>query len=381
MSDIRSEQPSYDPSDRRDTPLARKLKANIRLHGPMPVSHYMSECLWDDTDGYYATRRGIGSSGDFITSAEISQVFGELVGIWSGVVWQTILQAPQRVNFVEYGPGRGTMMRDALRASRVVRGFLEAVSVTLVEMSETLKAEQRVALQGLPVSVAWQTNLTAFETPAIIIANEFLDAWPVEQWVKTVLGWEWRAVGLDAADRLTFTTLPGARVRDDLLHTFPDAAPGSIVESQRPERLAEAIKHIAARGPVAMLLIDYGHVVGISGDTLQAVRNHQHEHPLTSPGEADLTTHVNFFELAAECHKAGLALDGPVTQAEFLSSLGIVERASRLMTANPQRAGEIETGVARLLAPQGMGTRFKVLGIRSQNLNPLPGFSAASAFA
>jgi SAM-dependent MidA family methyltransferase len=128
-----------------------------------------------------------------------------------------------------------------------------------------------------------------------------------------------------------------------------------------------------------MLLIDYGHTVAAAGDTLQAVRAHKYESPLASPGEADLTVHVNFYDLASTLHRAGLALDGPVTQSEFLGAVGIVERASRLMTANPQRAGEIETGVARLLAPNGMGSRFKVLAARSPELPPLPGFRAAAA--
>jgi SAM-dependent MidA family methyltransferase len=139
----------------------------------------------------------------------------------------------------------------------------------------------------------------------------------------------------------------------------------------------DALRKLAARGPVAALVIDYGYTAPAQGDTLQAVRAHRYESPLTSPGEADLSAHVNFYELAILLHGAGLAIDGPVTQAEFLGSLGIVERASRLMAANPTRAGEIETGVARLIAPNGMGTRFKVLGVRTPELPPLPGFAAA----
>lgn len=363
-----------DRADRRETRLAAKLKAQIARVGPIPVSEYMSQCLWDDDSGYYATRNAIGSDGDFITSAEISQIFGELIGLWSGVVWQQVLGAPPSVNLVEYGPGRGTMMRDALRAARIVPGFLDAASLHLIEMSPTLADEQRNALAASGVPVHWSHNLAGFPTPAIIIANEFLDAWPVEQWVKTDLGWFPRAVGIDTDGALTFTHLAAVRRRDDLAEQFASAELGAIYETQRPQRLADAFRTLAQTGPVAAVIIDYGHVSPVSGDTLQAVRGHAYEHPLASPGEADLSAQINFYELASALHAAGLVIDGPVTQTEFLGALGIIERASRLMAANPARAGEIEGSVARLIAPNGMGTRFKAIGIRSPELPPLPGF-------
>jgi NADH dehydrogenase [ubiquinone] 1 alpha subcomplex assembly factor 7 len=364
----------YDPDARCDTPLALKLKAGIARHGPMTVAEYMGHCLWDEEHGYYATQTVIGSKGDFITAAEISQVFGEIIGLWSAIVWQQVLGSPPAVQLVEYGAGRGTMMRDALRAARIVPGFMAATSVHFLEMSPLFAEAQRVSVIDAGVPVTWGQNLAGFPTPAIILANEFLDAWPVEQWIKTETGWHWRGVGMDAAGELCFTIVPGTRTRDDLETQMPAAALGSIVESQRPERLAEAFAALNQSGPIAALLIDYGHVAPVSGDTLQAVRNHAYESPLTSPGEADLSAQISFFELATELHGSGLAIDGPVTQAEFLGRLGTVERASRLMSANPQRAGEIETGIARLLSPNGMGTRFKVMGVRSPQLPPLPGF-------
>jgi SAM-dependent MidA family methyltransferase len=336
----------------------------------------MSECLWDEQFGYYATRTAIGSSGDFITAAEISQAFGELIGIWTAVVWQQVLGQPPSLRLVEYGPGRGTMMRDALRAAKVVPGYLQTLSVHLVEMSATLTAEQRSALNGFPVPVSWGQNLVGFAPPAIIIANEFLDAWPVEQFIKTDMGWFTRGVGRDDWGDLAFTVVPGTGNRDDLNQRYTDAPAGSIVERQNAETLAVALSAVAKSGPVAALIIDYGHVSSVSGDTLQAVRGHAYEDPLTSPGEADLSAQISFFDLASELHKAGLAIDGPTTQAEFLGALGIIERASRLMHANPTRAAEIEAGVARLLAPNGMGTRFKVIGVRSPQLPPLPGFAS-----
>lgn len=369
---------SPDPGLRRATPLALKLAKHIRTHGPMSVAEYMSACLWDEASGYYATRHAIGASGDFITAAEISQVFGEMLGLWTGVVWQQVLGSPSALALVEYGPGRGTMMRDVLRAARVVPGFAQAVNVHLVEASPVLQALQRDTLAQAGVPINWGHNLIGFPSPAIILANEFLDAWPVDQWVKTSHGWRQRGVGLDGNGTLTFCIRDMSETTGALDSLYPQAPAGAIVESQRPERFAEALGTLSRTGPFAALIIDYGYATASAGDTLQAVREHRYEYPLTSPGEADISAHVSFYELASVLHGAGLAIDGPVTQAEFLGNLGVIERTSRLMHANPARAGEIETGVARLIAPNGMGTRFKVVGVRTQGLPPLPGFAQAA---
>lgn len=365
---------NYDPQARRHTALAQRLKQRIAAQGPISIADYMAACLWDEHDGYYATREVIGEAGDFITAAEISQVFGELLGLWAGVVWQQALGAPQRVTLAEFGPGRGTMMRDIWRATRVVPGFQQSAHVHLVEASLTLEKLQRETLAEVKAPLSWGHNLAGFPTPAIIIANEFLDAWPVDQWVKTESGWHLRGVGLDHRSELTFCLLGGGEASQALDYKYANAAPGTIVESQRPERFVEALRALAQTGPIVALLIDYGYATASAGDTLQAVRGHAYEHVLTSPGEADISAHVSFYELASVLHAAGFQIDGPTTQAEFLGALGIIERASRLMHGNPQRAGEIEAGVARLIAPQGMGTRFKVIGARSPGLPPLPGF-------
>ncbi|MGL4395484.1 MAG: class I SAM-dependent methyltransferase [Hyphomicrobium sp.] len=363
---------------RRETPLALKLKARLAAQGPISVSDYMAACLWDAEYGYYATRNVIGARGDFITAAEISQVFGEIVGIWAGVVWHDVFASPAHVTLTEYGPGRGTMMRDALRAARVVPGFLDAAHVHLVEMSAVLANTQRENLASAAVPLTWGRNLAGFPTPAIIIANEFLDAWPLEQWVLCDDGWRMRGVMLDMAGDLAFCLLPVAPPAE-VAATFPPSALGTILERHDTPRLADALKAIAATGPITALFIDYGYTEASVGDTLQAVRDHTYEHVLTSPGEADLSAHVSFLELARAMHTAGFAIDGPVTQAEFLGSLGAIERAQRLIAANPVKAGMIETGLARLIAPGGMGTRFKVMGVRSPTLRRLPGFSAGAA--
>jgi NADH dehydrogenase [ubiquinone] 1 alpha subcomplex assembly factor 7 len=362
---------------RRETPLAAILKERIGRDGPMPVASYMATCLWDEAHGYYATKQAIGRAGDFITAGEISQIFGELIGLWAGVVWREALGSPSRVSLVEYGPGRGALMRDALRSGRVVPGFIDAVHVHLVEMSPVLKSLQETALKDAGVPVTWGQNLRAFPAPAIVLANEFLDAWPVTQWIKTANGWRLRAIGVDAEGNLQFTALQDGPVNDDLNSEYQEAQDGAIYETLDFQRFAAALAGLASGGPFAALLIDYGYTTPSGGDTLQALRRHEVEHPLASPGEADLSTHVNYHALALALHNAGHVIDGPVTQAEFLGQLGIVERASRLMAANPARAGEIEAGVARLLAPTGMGSRFKVMGVRRADVAPLPGFAAA----
>ena len=344
---------TYDPESRRDTPLARKLKERIRRDGPISIAEYMRACLHDPEHGYYVKQPAIGRDGDFITAPEISQVFGELIGLWSAVVWQQ-MGSPARVNLVELGPGRGTLMRDALRAASKVPAFFAALDVHLIEINATLIARQRAELREAGCPITWHPSMEmGRQAPSIVVANEFLDTAPVAQHIGDVE----RCVALDAGDRLVFSPKAGA-----------------IVERQDHAGLIANLTHRTQAASLAALILDYGHVATAPGDTFQALRAHQAEHPLTSPGEADLTVHVDFAAFAGAAQSAGLAVDGPITQGEFLGRLGIVERASRLMSANPAKAGEIELAVARLIAPQGMGSRFKAIGLRSPNLPKLPGF-------
>lgn len=370
----------YDPDARRDTPLALRLKERIRKHGPITVAEYMQACLQDPEHGYYVTQKAIGRGGDFITAPEISQVFGELIGLWCAVVWQQ-MGSPARVNLIELGPGRGTLMKDALRASRIVPGFHAALSVHLVESSRALREAQEHALANAGVTVTWHASVgrnLALTAPSIVIGNEYLDAHPVMQMVLRGDRWLDRCVGLDAAGRLIFVELA---IEDEVPAHFapPELQPrdGDIIETSTGvmELGSSLIPDLGRAHPFAMLLFDYGHTDWHLGDTLQAVRSHRAEHPLTSPGEADLTTQVNF-KLVEQWAgiEAPAAVDGPTTQAEFMGRLGIMERASRLMSANPAKAAEIEMGVARLMAVPGMGSRFKAIGIRPTGLPPLPGF-------
>ena len=379
--------PAYDPALRRDTPLARRLIAHIQRDGPIPVHEYMDACLNDPEHGYYRTRVAIGRSGDFITAPEISQVFGELIGLWCAVVWQQ-MGSPARVNLIELGAGRGTLMADALRAARLVPGFRAAVSVHILDRNPVLIEVQRKVLAESGVPLAWYEALDALpnDAPSIWVGNEFLDTMAVMQYEKRNAHWALRMIGLDANRQLDFIAVPEkSKIVGGDSELFDPAFmdgwnDGAFYEDQITGGIEWALLFRAMSMPLAALLIDYGYVEGAKIETLQAVRGHRPEHVLTSPGEADLSCLVDFGNVAfrLEALRKGLpsfATDGPVTQSEFLGQLGIMERASKLMAANPAKANEIEMGVARLMAPQGMGTRFLALGVRSPGLPPLPGLS------
>ena len=357
------------------TPLAEKLAARIARDGPISVADFMQACLYDPEHGYYRTRAAIGGAGDFVTAPEISQAFGELIGLWCAVVWQQ-MGAPSRCRLVELGPGRGTLMRDALRAARAVPEFRGALTVHLVETNAALEDEQRATLSDTDVAMSWHADMRAIEraAPTIVIANEFLDTLPVDQWVRRADAWRRRCVGVDAQGQLAFVDGASDGTPPLPFEQQDTVREGDVVES-RDGRLRQLGADVAALGaPLAALFIDYGHRLPAPGDTLQAVRAHRYDDPLAAPGESDLTAQVDFAAAASAMQRAGLACDGPITQAELLGRLGIAERASRLMAANPGQAARIESDVARLMAPGGMGTRFHAMGVRSRGLATLPGF-------
>lgn len=356
------------------TPLARLLAARIAAEGPIGVDAYMQACLQHPVHGYYRKHAAIGAGGDFVTAPEISQVFGELIGLWCAIVWQQ-MGRPGNVRIVELGPGRGTLMADALRAARRVPAFHSAASVELVEINPTLIAAQRACLTDAAVPIRWSDDLRPSSAPSIVIANEFLDTLAVAQWVFRDGRWRTRGVGLDASGELAFV--------EDCSSDEPSLSPppniatcsdGDIFET-RAAAFAHWTAKLAALGvPTAALFIDYGHGQPALGDTLQAVHGHRYDDPLRAPGESDLTAQVDFAAFAAAARDRGFYCDGPLAQGEFLGRLGIVERASRLMAANPAKALEIESGALRLMSPGGMGSRFYALGVSSKGLAPLPGF-------
>lgn len=359
-----------------DTPLAQHLKALIRTHGSITVEYFMEQSLHHEIHGYYRRDGQFGAAGDFVTAPEISQVFGELIGLWSAVVWQQ-MGSPASVNIVELGPGRGTLMADVIRAAKAVPAFRDAMTLHLVEMSEPLKIAQRNAVADLPrvKSPSNWADLDLTDGPVIVIANEFLDAMPIEQHVFHERIWRQRGITLDSKDAFAFTPCGGYFNVPDVVQAPSE---GDVMETCGAiQDIAHDIVALAEDDrQIAALFIDYGHAASGYGDTLQGVKAHRYVSPFETPGETDLTTHVDFAAFAQAFQGSGLVAAPLVTQAEFLGTLGIIERASRLMAANPTRAGDIEAGVARLMAPNGMGTRFKVMGVANASLTPLPGFAS-----
>ena len=365
------------------TALEREIRALIAEEGPIPVSRYMEMCLGHPVHGYYITRDPLGAKGDFTTAPEISQMFGELLGLWAVATWQQ-MGAPDGVRLVELGPGRGTLMADALRAARLMPAFGEAVSVHLVETSPALRERQKAALPN--ISPHWHDRLEEVPPgPAIVLANEFFDALPISQFVKGEEGWHERRVGLDGDGRLTFGVDPrpaplGAALARHMPGPHPVGAVLEHLESGAPAALA---RRIAEQGGAA-LIIDYGPARSGLGDTLQAVRAHRYTDPLEEPGEADLTAHVDFMALARRALAEGVAAYGPLAQGDFLMRLGIVQRAERLQqNTNPSQRKAVTAALARL-AGRGegeMGGLFKVLCLCDRKAGPPPGFAAEEAVA
>jgi NADH dehydrogenase [ubiquinone] 1 alpha subcomplex assembly factor 7 len=360
------------------TPLAAELRRIIAHEGPISVAQFMSLASMHPAFGYYASRDPFGARGDFITAPEISQMFGELIGAWAAAVWQG-MGAPARVNLVELGPGRGTLMADALRAAATVPAFRAALDVHLVERSAILRRKQQDMLSGGGLQVAWHADFSEVpDGPLIVIANEFFDALPVHQAVKAPDGWHERMVGLDQAGELAFALHPDpVRGLDALLPPRIRAAPLGALFEWRSDRIVGEIAARAVRDGGAALVIDYGHTESGVGDTLQAVSAHAYAAPLTNPGEADLTAHVDFAALARTAERANARVHGPLAQGEFLRRLGIAERAAALKRrATPAQADAIDAALLRLTAPgaSGMGDLFKVIALANPRLQALPAF-------
>jgi SAM-dependent MidA family methyltransferase len=358
------------------TPLEAEIRALVTAKGPIPVAEYMELCLGHPAHGYYMTRDPFGARGDFVTAPEISQMFGELIGLWAVTVWQ-MMGTPNAVQLIELGPGRGTLMADMLRVATIAPAFRAALSVHLVEVSPMLRACQEDTLFRYDVPTYWHDDVMDVPwLPSITVANEFFDALPVHQAVKVSDGWRERMVGLDG-DRLIFTLHPELMWRrDDALPADLRTAPIGAVFEWRDDRIVRHVARHASRHGAA-LVIDYGHVESGIGDTLQAVAGHGFVDALAVPGEADLTAHVDFHALRAAAMSEGARVHGPVPQGEFLRQLGIVERAVKLKTgATAAQADAIDTALARLTegGRTGMGELFKVMAFAHPALGELPGF-------
>jgi SAM-dependent MidA family methyltransferase len=405
------------------TPLAERIAALIRQNGPMGVGDYMALCLGDPEHGYYMRREPFGRAGDFITAPEVSQIFGELIGAWAIAAWEA-MGAPERLALVELGPGRGTLMKDVLRVARLRPAFLAAARIHLVEASPRLRAIQRDTLAAAPVT--WHGHVEELpDAPTILIANEFFDALPIRQFVRTATGWAERMIGLGDDGRLAFGLMPlkdadarplpggerafppaepqarleerGEGAASSRYGPFPSSSPPHPVPLPTGERgrgdegdafivefssastaIASALAARLARNTGAALIIDYGYEGPAAGDTLQAVARHRYVPPLESPGEADLTAHVDFAALADAARAAGALPRSLLTQGEFLARLGLEARAATLKRGkDPATVAAIDSAVARLAGPEAMGNLFKVLAISSRGL-ALPAFDDKS---
>jgi SAM-dependent MidA family methyltransferase len=359
------------------SPLEREIRRRIAVAGAIPVAEYMRLCLAHPEHGYYVKRDPLGSGGDFITAPEISQMFGELIGLWAAQVWRQ-MGAPENVRLIELGPGRGSMMFDALRAARVVKDFREAIVVHLVEISPALQKLQQQRLEAHDVPTLWHTTFEDVPAgPSIIIANEFIDALPVHQAVKQNDGWHERMVGVGSDGKFCFTL-----AKDALLH-FETGLPRALRQSPdgsifewRDDRFALDLGRRTRKGGAALIL-DYGHIKYALGDTLQAVAGHTYTEVLQAPGEADLTAHVDFEALAQSAESIGGRIHGPILQRDFLLRLGIDKRAAALKAkATRDRGLEIDMALSRLTesGAKGMGELFKALAIADPKFGALPGF-------
>ena len=356
--------------------LGQRIAALIAAQGPISIAEFMTIALHDPAAGYYATRDPFGAAGDFITAPEISQVFGEMLGLWCVQVWHD-QGKPARKRLVELGPGRGTLMADALRAARVAPEFLDGLEIALVEASPALTSAQREKLKPWSEKIRWTTQFDSSlgDRPLFLLANEFFDALPIRQYVKTARGWCERMVTADANGALDFALSP-VPVPDSLIPANRGDAPdGGVCEigAAGLSLCGEIARVIAHKGGGA-LIIDYGYDRPDFGETLQAVADHSFAAILDDLGESDLSAHVDFTNLAAGAAQAGAVVFGPTTQGEFLDDIGIVPRFEQLAGRNGAAAETLWSQLDRLVNPEQMGTLFKALAIVPRGAPKPPGF-------
>lgn len=348
--------------------LIEHIENLIQENGPISIAHYMELCLTHPELGYYTGRDPLGREGDFITAPETSQMFGELVGLFMADYWLG-LGSPKPFHFIELGPGRGTLMADALRAIKIIPGMVESIHVHFLEVSPALKEKQKKAVP----EATWHETLDDIPYGcSFIIANEFFDCLPIRQFIMTDSGWAERMVGLEGENLAI--TLSEKNLPSNLPMT---AEIGNILEvCPQAGYWMDAIASKLNVGGGMGLVIDYGYNRPGFGDTFQAIQKHKYVDVLENPGGCDLTAHVNFTDLKTRGQNADLDVFGPITQAEFLQMVGLEHRAGQLLKgANKKQEAEILAGVKRLVDEEEMGTLFKVLAMVKKDYPPPAGMA------
>jgi len=343
------------------TPLHSRIVKHMKTSGPLPLAEYMHWCMADAQDGYYTNQEAIGAKGDFITAPEISQMFGEMIGIWAVETWE-VLGRPSPFNLVELGPGKGTLMSDLLRIGNAVPEFLKAAQVQMIETSDKLIEKQKQALHEHK-NINWHKSIQEIPSqPTLVIANEFLDVLPIRQYVKVNKEWREHAIGVDKNDGLVWTLGTGVLDTGSLPQNADNEPEGAILEiSTIREAFINNTAELLKQNTGAALFIDYGHGKTDFGDTLQAMRAHGFTDILKEPGLADLTSHVDFDALSRTATAAGMTVKNLTTQGEFLLGKGLIERAGQLgHQQSPEIQEQLTQQAERLALPQEMGDLFKV---------------------
>jgi len=359
--------------------LQENLIKRIKTKGPISIATFMAKALGDEQHGYYMKKDPFGQDGDFTTAPEISQMFGEIIGLWQAQNWLN-MGRPAEIHLIELGPGRGTLIQDVLRSMKVVPGLLDAVKLHLVEMSPVLRRiqEERLKDFGKPM---WHNQIAdalefAGGKPILLIANEFFDALPVRQFEKADTSWHERLIGVDHKDNLCFQ-LAALPTSDQMIPpAHHQAENASIVEiCAIGENILKDIAGYIKINSGAALIIDYGHVAHGTGDSLQALKGHDYTNILTNPGDADLTTHVNFQRLKEIAQNIDVKIYGPITQASFLNAMGIDARSQMLSRkATAEQKQDIQAARRRLTEASQMGNLFKVMALTGDSLREISGF-------
>ena len=355
--------------------LTTILREKITAGGPISIADYMALALGHPEHGYYVKQDPFGARGDFITAPEISQIFGEMIGLWLVQVWLEMDQGP--ISLVELGPGRGTLMADILRATKSMRNFHEAITIHMVETSPILANAQYIRLRDAHPRIEWLDSIAELPPNRLLfVANEFFDALPIKQHIMTPEGMRERRVGWDdTAQQFVFVLgEPGLM----LAKSGRIIPPGTVMEQSPASRsvMRTLAQHIHTHGG-AGLVIDYGYLGDAHTDTLQALKSHMFHPVLADPGDADITAHVDFTSLMDIARDAGNAVHGLATQGEFLVRLGAQLRLEMLVRgATPPQREMLITGLERLVSPQQMGELFKVMALcHDARIDP-PGFAA-----